>query len=63
MKNVKLDDTEIEEYKFKPYFDKQRKILKQQYLISFLLVKTILDILLVTKMLKKIDLYAYSAQK
>ena len=46
-KAIKFDDTEIEEHKF------------QQYLISFLLINKNLNRSFVTKILKKLDLYAY----
>ena len=46
-KAIKFDDIEIEEQKF------------QQYLISFLLINKNLNRSFVTKILEKLDLYAY----
>ena len=61
-KIIKSDDTELKEYKCyqgeSPIF-----LIKQQYLLNFLLVNKILNISLVTKILKKIDLYVYSVRK
>ena len=54
-KIIKFDDTEIE--------DKQQISIKQQYLFRFLSFNKILNISLVTEMIKKLYLYAYSIQK
>ena len=56
---IKFDDTGIEEYEFYQY----KKLMKQQYIISLILVSKILNILFVTKIIKKLDLYAYYFQK
>ena len=62
---IKFDDTEIEEYEFHQF---KRPILTNDIginnivAISFLLVSKILNILLVTKMIKKLYFYAYSVQ-
>ena len=66
-KIIKFDDTEIEEYKF--HQNKSHISINSIYINktlvskSFILVKKILNTLLVIKMLRKLDLYAYSIQK
>ena len=66
MKSYKHDDTEIEEFRFhqykSPILINDIDFMKQQYLISFLSVNKILNISLVTKIIKKTDLYGYFFQ-
>ena len=64
---VKFDETEIEEFKFHQY---KSPILINDIDINEIIVSNefpfdnkILNILLVTKIIKKLDLYAYSFQK
>ena len=65
-KNIKFNDTELKEQEFyqnkSPVLIKDMDIIKQYYLISFLLVNKISNISLVTKVLKRLDLSAYSVQ-
>ena len=64
---VKFEETEIEEFKFHHY---KSPILINDIDINEIIVSNefpfdnkILNILLVTKIIKKLDLYAYSFQK
>ena len=64
---VKFEETEIEEFKFHQY---KSPILINDIDINEIIVSNefpfdnkILNILLVTKIIKKLDLYAYSFQK
>ena len=71
---IKFDDTEIQECKF---FQNKHPILIKNidinkivvsififiYFLCFILVNQILIISLVSKIIKKLDLYAYSFQK
>ena len=65
-KNIKFNDTELKEQEFyqnkSPVLIKDMDIIKQYYLISFLLVNKISNISLVTKVLKRLDFSAYSVQ-
>ena len=66
-KNIKFDDTEIEKSKF--HQNKSSILIDNTDIYKIVvsnkisLVKRILNILLAIKMLKKLDLYAYSFQK
>ena len=57
-KIIKYDDTEIEEYKF---HQNKSPVLKNDIDINKIIVSN--NISLVTKILKKLDLYAYSLHK
>ena len=67
-KIIKFDDTETEEYEFHQYkspvsiddIDINEIVYIIKYLISFLFVNKILNILWVTNIIKKLDLYTYS---
>ena len=63
MKSYKHDDTEIEEFKFhqykSPILINDIDFMKQQYLISFLSVNKILNISLVTKIIKKTEMCVF----
>ena len=67
IKNMKFDDTEIEEYKFHqskvPTLTNDGDINEIAVCNRFLLVSIILNISLVTKVLKELDIYAYFIHK
>ena len=63
---IRFDDTEIEEHEFHEY----KSLILVNYIdinkilvSNFLLVNKILNISLIKKIIKKLDLYAYSFQK
>ena len=64
---IKINGTEIEEYKFhqyrSPILINNKDVNKIVVSISFLLVNKILNISLLTKIIRKLDLYAYYFQK
>ena len=67
-KVIKIDDIEIEKEKFHQHKEttsikKIEILIQEQYPIRSLLVKKDLNILLASRMLKKLDLYVYFCQK
>ena len=65
-KDIKLDDTEVEEYEFhqhKSPISINDKNINEIVVSNKPFVNKILNISLVTKIIKKLDLYAYSFQK
>ena len=64
-KVIKFDDTEIEEYDFHQHESSINNINVNKTVVSNkgFFISKILNISLVTKMLEKLDLYAYFVQK